>query len=281
VRTRNFLELIKVLSENGYCTTREIAEKDSFAKGKIRKNSRQDGYYRLITGDKKKIPGLIQKGLIESKNPEWWKTKNNEFRLTLLGVLYSIRLFSKRPVNFSEVNIAIKAKQISKQRTIIDILSKNYSDVLPLVLKKQKFFEKDLPNIDKLLYFIAHHVPISTDLLHFPFFDTEPFEVRDFAEEFDSFQNEFTILFLGYLFIAMRYNHQRFRKIISKDKEIYDYYEKYLSILGKIQRKRQLDVKIVYYSLTGQYPKIENLRGKILDIKGRFSNSEMMELEMH
>ncbi len=276
--TRNFLEIMKILSEHGYCTASEIAEKDSFTDGKIRKKDRSDIYRRKITGDtKRKFQGLIQRNIIKPENSEWWKTKNNKFRLSFFGVLYSIRLFSKRPVNFSEINISKTNKQQLREKTIIDILTKNYSEELPLVFKKWKFFEKEISNIDSIMYFIAHHIPISTDLLHYPFFDTNPFDLKEFENESDTFANEFTILFLGYLYLAMSENIREFQKMLSKDKEIYKYYEKYLSLLDKVQRVRRYEAKAVHCALTGQFSKRNQMLKKRLDLKGRPSNSEITE----
>lgn len=277
-RTKNFLEIMKALSENGYCTASDIAEVDGFSNGRIRKNIRSDIYRRIITGDSDgKIQGLIKKNIITPENQEWWKTKNNKFKLSFFGVLYSIRLFSKRPVNFSEINISIKSKQNSRKKTIIDILTKNYSEELPLVFKKWKFFEKELSQISSVLYFIAHHIPISTDLLHYPFFDTEPFNLKEFENESDTFENEFTILFLGYLYLAMSNNIQEFQKILSKDKEIYEYYEKYLSLLDKVQRVRRYEAKAVHCALAGQFSKRKQMLEKRLDLQGRPTNSEITE----
>ena len=278
LRTRNFIEIIRILSEKGYCSANEIAEEDNYSNGKIRKKNRRDDYRRIITGGNDgRISGLINKGIVKSENKEWRKTKNTKFRLTLFGVLYSIRLFSERPVTFGQVKNLVKINKNNQKITMIDILSKNYSEELPLVFKKFSFFKKELPGLDILLHFIAHHVPHSTDLLHYPFFDTKPFGFEEFKNESDTIENEFTILFLGYLYLALEDTPKKFQKILSKDQEIYTYYEKYLSILDKVQRFRRYKVKAVYYDLTDQPSKKRQVLKKAHSLEGKFPSNVVIE----
>jgi len=285
-QTRNFLEIMKTLSENGYCTVREIAEKHNNPNEKKRIKNRHNIYHRIITGDEKEnIQGLINKGIVEAEKPNWKDTRNNKFRLTIFGILYSIRLFSE-PIQFEEAKLQIskRVNQIKDdgipRQTLIDIMSKNYSCVLPLIFGKWESLKSESKNLDSVLIFLSHFVPIQAHVSDYPFFDSEPLHFRKWKRESMLTSDEFTILFLGHLYIFMRDSPKEFSRILSKDIEIYTFYEKYISILDEVQKLRQLIVKDVHYALTNQFSKREKLLEKRLDIKGRPTNSEIFSKTM-
>jgi len=74
-KTKNFLKIIRALSEKGYCTSKEIAQKYDLNDKKGIKN-RQNIYFRSMTGEKKgEVLGLIKKGIIEPENSDWENKK--------------------------------------------------------------------------------------------------------------------------------------------------------------------------------------------------------------
>lgn len=285
-QTQNFLEIMKTLLENGYCTIREIAEKYNNPNEKKRIKNRHNIYHRIITGDEKEnIEGLINKGIVEAEKPNWKDTRNNKFRLTIFGILYSIRLFSE-PISFEEAKWQI-SKQLNRikddgipRRTLIDKISKNYSSVLPLIFGKWENLKSESKNLDSILIFISHFAYMPVHLSEYPFFDSKPILFRKWKRESMLIADEFTILFLGHLYIFMRDDPKEFSRIISKDTEIYTFYEKYISILDDVQKLRQLIIKDVHYVLTNQFSKRDKLLEKILDIEGRSTNSEIIAKTM-
>ena len=92
-------------------------------------------------------------------------------------------------------------------------------------------FKGNFPNFCDRIIRHDSSFRIQVHLSDYPFFDSEPLHFRKWKRESMLISDEFTILFLGHLYIFMRDNPKEFSSILSKDKEIYTFYEKYISIL--------------------------------------------------
>lgn len=280
-KTRNFIEIIKALSENGCCTVKEIAEKYNDKNEKKRIKNRQDTYYRIITGERnEEFQGLIKKGIIHPINHDWKHTRNNKFQLNLFGILYSIRLFCK-PEGIQYHFPQIRAKRSSQKKprikTFIDYISENYGREDPLILGNWDFFESRLDFVSGILIFVSHYAPVPANSLDFPFFDSESLFLKEWGQKYSN-HDEFAILFLGCLYLGMKNNLREFNDVLSKCNDVYSFYEKHLSMLTQVQKIRQLSIKKVHYALKGNFSKIDALIGKELDIRGRRTNSELLEI---
>jgi len=276
-RTRGFLKIMKALTE-GPCTARQITMKYHNPSLKKRFRDFQNTYHRTIIGNDE-FPGLIKKQLVEPIDPDWKSKRNNQFRLTLFGVLYSIRLFCEpilSPVYVPQIRTRDhQSEMIPKDNSVIYSLIDNYQDSSPLIFGKWNIFNSRLKFLFNILIFIAHYAPRPTDFQDYPFFDSSSLGIKEWKRESNSNQDEFALLFLGYLYLGMNQIQRKFHSVLSKDNEIYSFYEKHLSLLEKVEKIKQLKIKIVHDNLTRNFSKTPKRNKRILDIKGRPSNSEI------
>lgn len=275
--TRNFLKIMKALTKDGPCTAKQITLKYHDPDQSDRFRGFQNTYHRIIIGNDE-FPGLIKKGIIEPVDPDWKSKRNNQFRLTLFGILYSIRLFCEpilHSMNIPRIRIRKDSDKTPIENSVIHSLIGNYSDNNPLIFGKWKFFESNLEFLSNILIFIAHYAPRPTDFQYYPFFDSSSLDLREWKRNTTPNQDEFALLFLGYLFLGMKEIQRKFHSVISKDNEIYSFYEKHLSLLDKIGKIRQSEIKVVHDTLTGNFPKIPKKNKRKLDIRGRPTNTEI------
>ena len=150
---RNFFTIIKVLAERGTSTINEIVEADGLSQQFKHKYSRYITYRRVILGDKKlHVTGLIEKGAVVASKAE--DKLHKKYELSHNGIFYAIKLFMDLEiVNSGNYNRMLKmdlkvgwydySKQIEFPTTIIDILAKNYSHLMPLVFGKWDYLKKN------------------------------------------------------------------------------------------------------------------------------------------
>jgi len=150
---RNFFTIIKVLAERGSSTINEIVEADGMYQQFKHKSSRYITYRRVILGDRKaNVTGLIEKGAVIASKTEDKLYK--KYELSHQGILYAIKLFMDLEIvnsaNYKNLlNMDTKvgwydySTQVKFPITIIDILAKNYSHVMPLIFGKWDYLKKN------------------------------------------------------------------------------------------------------------------------------------------
>lgn len=150
---RNFFTIIKVLAERGTSTINEIVEADGLSQQFKHKYSRYITYRRVILGDKKShVTGLIEKGAVVASKAEGKLYK--KYELSYYGIFYAIKMFMDLDIihsgnykNMLKMDSKVRwydySKQIEFPTTIIDILAKNYSHLMPLVFGKWDYLKKN------------------------------------------------------------------------------------------------------------------------------------------
>ena len=114
-------------------------------------------YRRLIVGDKNtQVKGLIEKGAVVAAKSN--DKLHKKYELSYFGTLYAIKLFMDLEIIVSgnyrgilTMDSKVKWYDYSKQtefpETIMDILAKNYSHILPMIFGKWEYLKKN-PRID-------------------------------------------------------------------------------------------------------------------------------------
>jgi len=159
---RNFFTIIKVLAERGTSTINEIVEADGLSQQFKHKCSRYITYRRVILGDKKlHVTGLVEKGAVVASKAE--DKLHKKYELSYYGIFYAIKLFMDLEIayggnymNILKMDPKVRwydySKQIEFPTTIIDILAKNYSHVMPLVFGKWDYLKKN-PRVNVYLLY--------------------------------------------------------------------------------------------------------------------------------
>lgn len=235
-RMKNFLSILMILAENGQCTAREITEKDGFSPLKKAKFNRQKQYSRIIEGSKPdKIRGLIDRFLVKEGKNKLVSKPTKQYMLTIYGILYVLHIFDC----FSE-----KTKDGTLKSTLIDSIAKNYSNQIPLIFGKWNFLKKN--NFDlKILEKFANSVnPFINLLEQEPYIDE--YAIRVFQSGIAS-EQEYIIPELTMIFFSNQFEHaNKYENAISKfkkDRDIFEFYKKYISTLVKWRSGQLLMVK--------------------------------------
>lgn len=272
-RSKNFFTMIKVLCEHGYCTVSDIVANDGFSQKKKQKKKRHDEYNRLITAKNQEFQGLIEKRLLEPKNPDWQNTKNNKYRLSIFGLFYGIHLFSE---NFAKQHSSIKydpkikykeTTEITKYKdTVLDDSIKNYSDVLSLIFGKWTILTEELGSLVNVLLNIAHlngsfDNEVTSDYL----FSLRPITMTGWKGKQGIYSDELTVLFYSYQCL---HNPHKFIQLISKDKDIYNWYRRFLKFLYKANREERLRVKFAQHILKKEFQDARKTNRKLCIIQG-------------
>ena len=278
-RSRNFFAIMKVLCERGFCTVTDIVENDQFSSRRKLKKRRHDVYDRLIKGEEGKFRGLIEKLLIIPEKPDWKNTKNNRYRLSIFGILYTIHLFSLRfPETYQGVKYVNQIEYLKKistkdyigtetkyKKSILDVLAQNYGTFVPLIFGKFDFLSKELGSRVNTLVMIAHlEDPIFNELDQEPFINSRPLNMLGWAKP-NYYSEEFTMLFFGYL--SHRLNHNELAQILKKDSEIFEWYTRYLSFLLRAKDEERLRIRLMDYTIKGDFERVEQIIKKLYIIQ--------------
>ncbi len=280
IKSRNFLVIMKILAENGFCTVSDIIEKDGLSHRKDLRKIRHDEYDRVIKGEEGKFLGLIEKGLIQPKNPDWGNTKNNKYRLSILGVFYAIRLFSKpKPTHHFQVTHQNQIEYEQKimdfmqssvvkkyKKSILDVLVENYSDMLPLIFGKWILLTMHIGSMVNILVDFAHSGgPTSHELDGEPLFNSRPLYHKNWKSKNGIYVEEITLWFFGS--IVTRLTPRMVSVFLSKNKDILKWYTKYLTLRSKVEREHQLRINYAKYVAKGQLPKAKQAWKSILALQ--------------
>lgn len=284
VRSRNFFVIIKILAENGYCNINEIKDKDGLSQTPKNRKTRHDVYDLLIKGKPDKFRGLLDKRIIEVEDKENWKTKrNNRYRLSLFGMLYSIHLFSKDDVqtgvNLKYNNqIQYKIKSVTKyKKNILDTLVENYSDMLPLVFGKWSFMITEFGTLINFLVSFANFSKNFEDMLHQnTLINSDAIFTKDWKSK-TTVEEELTVLVFAY--IALQ--EPQYRIKYEKDKDVLNLYKQYIKNLRKKYESELLRIKFKEASFEGKYDKAKKLGKEFIESQGLSAETWLQNLDVH
>ncbi|GKS67909.1 hypothetical protein YTPLAS73_14560 [Nitrosarchaeum sp.] len=171
---RNFFTIIKILAERGSSTINEILDSDGRSQQFKNRQSRYISYRRIIVGDAKtQVRGLIEKDVVvEGKAGNKLEKR---YELSLYGVFYAIKLFMDHDIimsgnykNILKMDSKVRWYDYSKQTefpaTIMDVVAKNYSHLVPLVFGKWEYLKKN-PRIDVYLLFGLANLHYNSNIL--------------------------------------------------------------------------------------------------------------------
>lgn len=231
-RSKNFLHIIKVLSERGSVTIGEMVDHDGLSDRKRLKKKRWDTYNRLINGDDS-IEGLIKKRLVMEDGVVLKSKYTKKYKLTIFGVFYALHLFSD-----------------SRHKSILTIVAKNYQNLLPYVFGKWDFLQKELGREIEILTDLAHRG--STDFVSSlqPLANSRAISVKDSKAKQGIYADEITMWFFGKL--STIFPARKFRSIIDTDKEIAEWYSKVIKNLLQINKEEHYHIKYVNYTIKGK-----------------------------
>jgi len=226
-KIRNFLAIMKVLAERGACTAHEITDFDGFSDRKKDRENRQKIYSRIIEGSKTdKVNGLISKRLVKKSGSIKVPKPAKKYKLTIFGILYVIHIFSC----YTERSNGISNKPL------IEHISQNYSDALPLIFGKWNFLKKNLFDIKVLEDFSNKGDPYINLMEGHPYIDefanrgmqSSPKDMDDYIEP------ELNMIFFSNQFKDPENEKDTIKKF-RKDNEIFRYYSEFARTLFSIR----------------------------------------------
>lgn len=249
-RYKNFLTVIKVLSERGECTASDLALYDGYSDRKKGRKNRQNIYSRIIEGDSKRgtIAGLLSIGIVQIAGTVMKSKLTKEYELSHLGIFYALHLFAER-----------KGK-----RNFLDTIASNYKHLLPLIFGKWEFIKKEFGENLEILIELAdgidpqfRGIELDNPLMNVnpltegtnTFWDlntiTQP-EMR--PEQPSYFAREITLWFFTLQLDLLDTDKWKLR--IMRDKEIHNWYYDYIIKLLKREREDQREVRYVKELIT-------------------------------
>lgn len=270
-KSRNFAIVIRALAEKGSSTIKDIVNTDGYFESKIKLEDPEDTYARIINGNKtNKVIGLIEKRLVQNSN----SNKNNrpaKYRLTLFGVFYAIHIFSDyylakhQDIEFDKEDKPLELfkndPQYRPEKSILDAIAKNYSDLLPLIFGKWDFLTKKLRSRVNALVDFSHDPFFSFNFGDKIIYNTRPLTMKKWKSKQGIYADEITLWFYSYFLERLAPNE--FKKFISKDKQIYRWYKKYLSLLIIVNRENRFRTQYARFLVRKDLKKAKELCKKI------------------
>jgi len=278
-KTRHFLAILKVLSEKGSCTIKDIVDNDGFSRSSNRVKARQDMYSRMIKGNSsQKIPGLISRFLVVEDGTIMKSKPTAKYKLSLFGILYSIRVFSKintriAPQIEHEENIEIKDNSGSSseseiKKSILDELAKNYEETLPLIFGKWNFWKKNFGSlVDYLVSMSRLNKNSLENLIIDPLYNVRPFHMYHRMRKQPGYADEVTMWFI--IEIKNSISHpKKFRTTLKKDTDIFRWYSEFIAKLLMAKKEEIWRIKQVEYTLKGEFEKLGSVSEKLIKFQG-------------
>ncbi len=290
---RNFFTIIKVLAERGASTVNEIVEADGLSQQFKHKYSRYITYRRVILGDEKShVTGLIQKNAIVASKAEGKLHK--KYELSYYGIFYAIKLFMDVEIisggNYrgmlkmdSKVRWYDYSKQVEFPTTIIDILAKNYSHVMPLVFGKWNYLKKN-PRVNVYLLYDLSTVKYGSKILLNDLISSN----CKYSIAFNTFDGDISLGFYTRQIENAYYPIEYFLKAID-DVEIKDFIDKIFYSYERMHRENFYKSQTHYFLYKGQKEKaLKNFikaveTNDMLDPERKedFRKSKLEELDYH
>ena len=277
-KTKHFLAILKVLSEKGSCTIKDIVDNDGFSRSSNRVKARQDMYSRMINGKlSQKIPGLISRFLVVEDGTIMKSKPTTKYKLSLFGILYSIRVFSNintriAPQVKHEETIEIKdnsgSSSESEIKSILDVLAKNYVETLPLIFGKWNFWKNNFGSlVDYLVSMSRLNKDSLENLITDPLYNVRPFHMYYGMRKQSGRADEVTMWFITKIENSISHP-KKFRTTLKKDTDIFRWYSEFIAKLLMVKKEEIWRIKTVEYMLKGEFEKLGSVSEKLLKFQG-------------
>jgi len=268
---KNFFTIIKVLAERGASTIIEIIENDGGSKHLNSEKSKYNSYRRAIVGDKiGNVTGMIEKGVVVSAEAE--NKLDKKYELSRCGVFYAIKIFMNMDIinsGNSDNRLKMDSKigwydystQMDFPGTIIDILARNYSHVMPhLIFGKWDYLRKN-PRIDVYRLYDLSTVKRGTNILINDLITKN----TKHSNVFNTYDGDIALQFYIRLIENVYYPLEYFLKAID-DKEIRDF-------IGKIFYSYERMYRETYHKSQIHFCLFKGQRGKAMKHYRQLINS--------
>lgn len=289
---RNFFTIIKILAERGASTINEIVEHDGMSQQFKNKNSRYISYRRIILGDNKThVNGLIEKGVVIPAKSE--DRLHKKYELSRFGIFYAIRLFMDMEIAYSgnyknmlkmdsKVRCYDYSKQVEFPTTIMDILAKNYSHVMPLIFGKWDYLKSN-PRINVYQLYELTSIRQGSKILMNDSISSN----CKYSIEFNTFDGEIALAFYSRQIEGAYYPIEHFLK--DMDDEIREFIDKIFYSYERLYRESFYKSQAHYFFYKGQKEKALHSLIKAVDAndllerkrKDEFRKIKLEELDYH
>lgn len=276
IKTKNFSYIIKVLAENGTSTISEIAEYDDLSKNQNKAKNRKGVYSRIIIGSKTdNVVGLITKRLVEEDESVLKSKPTKTFKLTIFGIFYAIHLFSKKipkihaSISFSEYEDSIfkDNSDAYSQKSILKAIVENYSDALPLIFGKWDLLKNEIKSRLNIITLFAHGTFFSHgDFYNSTLYNSRPLRYKAWNSTQSIYSDEITFWFYSYLSSVLE--PRKFHRLLSKDRELSEWYSKYINLLLLSNREDKLRIQYTNFIIKGDYTQAKERWKKINSLQG-------------
>jgi len=289
---RNFFTIIKILAERGASTINDIVEHDGMSQQFKNKQSRYISYRRIILGDNKtQVKGLIEKGAVVAAKAE--DKLHKKYELSRFGIFYAIKLFMDLEIvmsgnykNMLKMDLKVRwydySKQLEFPTTIIDILAKNYSHVMPLIFGKWDYL-KNNPRIDVYQLYDLTNVKYNSRIL---MNDAISANCKH-SIAFNTFDGEIALAFYSRQIERAYYPIEHFLKAM--DDEIKEFIDKIFYSYERLHRENFYYSQAHYFLYKGQKEKALQSFIRAVDAnellepkwKENFRKSKVEEVDYH
>lgn len=226
-------------------TVSEIVNNDGYSPENKRKKSRHDIYYRLLTGNQKSVPSLIEKEVVIEYDKITSSKPTQRFGLTLFGVFYCVALFSKSAYLKTLDNIAI-----------------SYPNLLPLVFGKWDYLKKKIGSERRVLLGLAN---IKNSSLDSPLTNTRALYLVGHSTN-NPYVDEVTLWFYGK--ISNIFSSRALASIIRGDKEIFEWYYQVLKNLTIVNKEEYYHIHYVKSTVEEKFARAKSMLRRHNAIQG-------------
>jgi len=270
-KERNATIVIRILAERGISTIRDIVKNDVLSDDKIDPDDRYTEYYRIIEGDKNtRVTSFIEKRLVRRVKIK----KPRTYELTVFGIFVAIHLFSeysyplsnKIPYEEADKPLShfVKGKGPLPEVSILEAISINYSHLFPLIFGKWSLMKKHLGSMVNVFLSIAHS-PSSFDSNVSPFYNTRSLTLPTRMSKQGIYHDEITMLFFSYVLLSLP--PFKFKRFMTKDKEIFQWYSKYIFLVLKANKEENLRIQYARALLKGDLVLAKQRYNEIIKIQ--------------
>jgi len=259
-KNRNFFTIIKTLAELGSSTIDEIIQHENNLLYFKNDSSAYAAYRRVILGDKDgDVKGLIEKQMIVPSETDDKLYK--KYELSLHGVFYAIKLFMDGEIlslgdqkGMLKIDPRVGGYDFSKQKeypdTIVDILAKNYSHLIPLIFGKWNYLKKN-PRIDVYRLFSLAIVKNNNSIL---LRNGSISSNTKYGHDFAGYKGDISLIFYSNQISDANYPIEYFLKAIN-DGEIKDFIEKIMYSYERLHRHEYHISQSQYFLYKGKKDK--------------------------
>lgn len=246
-KERNAAIVLRILAERGSSTIREIVENDGISDEKIDPKDRFSKYYTIIEGNKStRVKGFIEKRLVRRARNE----KPKKYELTVFGIFVAVHLYSEDnyplsygiPYDEFDKPVSLFAKESSTELSILELISRNYCNLFPLIFGKWDLLKKRIGSMVNVLINISHW-PSQFDTSVSLFYNTRPLTLPTpipLTSRYKKgiYHDEVTMLFFSY--VMLNFPPLEFKHFIAENKEICEWYTDYFHNVATVKKEDSL-----------------------------------------